>query len=67
MKNTPVKRQLIKNVIQDLRVLVQTDRVAADVRSEFDEVTPAVFGDGVNVLERRADGDMIVFVGRLKI
>lgn len=66
MKDTPVKRRMIASVLGDTLVLAQTEQVAADVRSEFDARDLRVLGNGVDVPERHADGDDIVFVGRLK-
>lgn len=66
MKDTPVKRKMIESVLRDTCVLVQTERVAADVRSEFDDTSLTVLGNGVDLPSTIADGDEIVFVGRLK-
>lgn len=66
MKDMPVKRGMIKSVLRDTRVLVQTERVAADVRSEFNDTSLTVLGNGVDIPSATADGDEIVFVGRLK-
>ncbi|QUO46919.1 glycosyltransferase family 4 protein [Halorubrum ruber] len=66
MKDTPVKRWMIRSVLREARVLVQTERIAADVRSEFDESSLTVLGNGVDIPSVTAEGDEIVFVGRLK-
>ncbi len=66
MKDTPIKRWMIGSVLRHTRVLVQTERVAADVRSEFDDTSLTVLGNGVDIPSATADGDDIVFVGRLK-
>lgn len=66
MKETPIKRWMIGSVLRDTRVLVQTERVAEDVRSVFDDTSLTVLGNGVDVPSATADGDEIVFVGRLK-
>ncbi|MFA1612241.1 glycosyltransferase family 4 protein [Halobellus rubicundus] len=66
MKDTPGKRWSIDRVLRDTLVLVQTERIARDVRTEFSETTLEVLGNGVDIPEGTADGDKLVFVGRLK-
>lgn len=66
MKENPVKRRMIRAVLEDTTVLVQTERIAEDVRSEFEPMDLRVLGNGVEVPETTADGDAIVFVGRLE-
>ncbi|WP_302080893.1 glycosyltransferase family 4 protein [Salinibaculum rarum] len=66
MKDTPGKRWAISKVLADTLVLVQTERVASDVRDEFSDSNLDVLGNGVDIPEQTADGDEIVFVGRLK-
>jgi glycosyltransferase involved in cell wall biosynthesis len=66
MKDTPGKRWMIKRVLADTRVLVQTEQIANDVYSEFPEATLTVLGNGIEIPEETATGDEIVFVGRLK-
>lgn len=66
MKDTPVKRWMIATVLADTRVLAQTERVASDVREEFPDSNIAVLGNGVDIPDQTADGDRLVFVGRLK-
>jgi glycosyltransferase involved in cell wall biosynthesis len=66
MKENPVKRWTIRTVLADTLVLVQTDRVRADVRREFPQSTLQVLGNGVDIPEETADGDAVVFVGRLE-
>ena len=66
MKENKVKRWLIRTVLRDTLVLVQTDRVRSDVLAEFPEATLSVLGNGVDVPNETADGDQVVFVGRLE-
>lgn len=66
MKENRVKRWTIQTVLRDTLVLVQTERIAADVRSEFPQATLRVLGNGVELPPERADGDAVVYVGRLK-
>jgi glycosyltransferase involved in cell wall biosynthesis len=66
MKDISWKRGMIKRVLSDTLVLVQTERIKHDVHSEFPDSTLHVLGNGVGFPEQRADGDKIVFVGRLK-
>ena len=66
MKDTPAKREMIESVLQDTCVLVQAERVATDVRSEFYDTSLTILGNGVDIPSATADGDEIVFVGRLK-
>jgi glycosyltransferase involved in cell wall biosynthesis len=66
MKQHRLKRWTIRQVLRDTLVLVQTERVRADVHREFPEATLRVLGNGVDVPDQPADGDAIVFVGRLE-
>lgn len=66
MKDTNWKRWMIERVLSDTLVLVQTERIERDVRSEFPDSTLRVLANGVDFPQERADGDKIVFVGRLK-
>jgi glycosyltransferase involved in cell wall biosynthesis len=66
MKEINWKRWMIKKVLADTLVLVQTEHIRRDVRSEFPDSTLRVLGNGVDLPEECADGDEIVFVGRLK-
>jgi len=66
MKDNRIKRWTIRTVLRDTPVLVQTDRVRADVLAEFPDATLSVLGNGVDVPEETADGDRVVFVGRLE-
>ncbi len=66
MKENVVKRWMIRRVLSDTTVLVQTERIAADVRSEFSTTDLEVVGNGVDLPKSMADGDKIVFVGRLE-
>jgi glycosyltransferase involved in cell wall biosynthesis len=65
MKDHPAKRWTIRRVFADTLVLVQTDRIRADVHREFPDATLRVLGNGVDEAEETADGDAVVFVGRL--
>ncbi|WP_018258232.1 glycosyltransferase family 4 protein [Halomicrobium katesii] len=66
MKANPVKRWLIRTVLWDTTVLVQSEAVRADVTAEFDPTDVRVLGNGVDVPAETASGDEIVFVGRLE-
>jgi glycosyltransferase involved in cell wall biosynthesis len=66
MKQHRIKRRLISTVLADTLVLVQTDRVRDDVLSEFPEANIRVLGNGVDIPDVTADGDKVVFVGRLE-
>lgn len=66
MKDHPIKRWTIRRVLADTLVLVQADRVRADVHREFPSADLRVLGNGVDVPEETADGDAVVFVGRLR-
>jgi len=67
MKDVRWKRWMIRRVLADTRVLVQAPGIADDVRSDFPDLDPdlAVLGNGVEVPEETADGEGVLFVGRL--
>jgi len=67
MRDVKWKRWMIKRVLGDTRVLVQAPGIETDVRAEFPNVDHnlAVLGNGVEVPEATADGDGVLFVGRL--
>lgn len=67
MKDVTWKRWIIKRVLGDTRVLVQAPGIESDVRADFPNVDHnlAVLGNGVEVPETTADGDDVLFVGRL--
>jgi glycosyltransferase involved in cell wall biosynthesis len=66
MKEHPVKRSTIRAVLADTLVLVQTGRIREDVRQEFPQSTIRVLGNGVDLPAETADGEAVVFVGRLE-
>ena len=66
MKDTPGKRWMIAKVLRDTVVLAQTERIATDVRDEFPDTNLEVLGNGVHIPGESANGDVLVFVGRLK-
>lgn len=66
MKDTPVKRWMIQHVLKDTTVLVQTEQIRADVEKEFEPKDLRILGNGVDIPDRTAEGDDIVFVGRLE-
>lgn len=66
MKKNRIKRWMIDQVFCDTLVLVQTDTIRKDVLREFPHANLQVLGNGVEVPEKTASGDSIVFVGRLK-
>lgn len=65
MKEVAWKRFLLERVFRDTLVLVQTPRIKSDVLAEFPEATLEVLGNGVEIPDQTANGDQIVFVGRL--
>lgn len=67
MKDVTWKRWMIKRVLEDTRVLVQAPGIRSDVRTEFPEVDHdlAVLGNGVEIPDSTADGNDVLFVGRL--
>lgn len=66
MKDNRVKRWLMQRVCEDALVLVQTGRVADDVREEFPHADLRILGNGVSLPDTVADGECVTFVGRLK-
>jgi glycosyltransferase involved in cell wall biosynthesis len=66
MKENPVKRWTIDRVLRDTVVLAQADNVRCDVEREFAPRDIRVIGNGVDLPDVVADGDHLVFVGRLK-
>lgn len=67
MKDVTWKRWMIKQVLEDTRVLVQAPEIEADVRAEFPDIDHelAILGNGVEVPESTTDGEGVLFVGRL--
>jgi glycosyltransferase involved in cell wall biosynthesis len=67
MKDVTWKRWMIERVLEDTRVLVQAPGIETDVRTEFPGINHelAVLGNGVEVPEETANGDDVLFVGRL--
>jgi glycosyltransferase involved in cell wall biosynthesis len=67
MKDTMWKRWMIKRVLRDTRVLVQAPGIKTDIETEFPDIDHelAVLGNGVEIPEATADGDDVLFVGRL--
>jgi len=63
------KRWMIRRVLADTRVLVQSEEIEKDVREFFPELDPdiGVLGNGVTVPEATSDLDsnVVLFVGRL--
>ncbi|PSP82183.1 glycosyltransferase family 4 protein [Halobacteriales archaeon QS_1_68_17] len=66
MKENPAKRWTMKRVAEDTLVLVQAENIRADVRGEFPDARLAVLGNGVDIPAEMADGDAVIYVGRLK-
>lgn len=67
MKGVGWKRWMIRRVLADTRVLVQAPGIADDVRADFPnvELDLAVLGNGVEVPAGTANGEGVLFVGRL--
>ena len=61
------KRWMMRRVLADTLVLAQSAEIRDDVESDFDDVDCDidVLGNAVSVPERRADGDGVLYVGRL--
>lgn len=66
MKDTFGKRWMIRQVVESQLVLVQTQSVREDVLSEFPGANLRILGNGVDIPGETADGDAVIFVGRLK-
>lgn len=66
MKQHRIKRFTIRRVLEDTLVLVQADRIRSDVLREFPQANLRVLENGVDIPEETADGDAVVFVGRLE-
>lgn len=64
LENT-YSRFMIQTVINDARVLVQNEKVEQDVLSDFPTANLTVVNNGVNIPDSTADGDKVVYVGRL--
>lgn len=66
MKDNPIKRWMMQRIFIDTVVLVQAENIREDVQEEFPDAQLEVLGNGVDVPDRMADGDAVIFVGRLK-
>jgi glycosyltransferase involved in cell wall biosynthesis len=66
MKEVNWKWWIIKNVLSNSLVLVQTERIQQDVLSEFPNANLRILGNGVDIPDKTADGDRIIYVGRLR-
>lgn len=67
MKDVGWKRWMIRRVLEDTRVLVQAPSISEDVRADFPaaNLDLAVLGNGVDVPDTTADGEDVLFLGRL--
>ncbi len=69
MRHTWWKRWMIRQVLSDTRVLVQSEEIEVDVREFIPELEPdiGVLGNGVTVPDEQAslDSNIVLFVGRL--
>ena len=69
MRHVRWKRWMIRRVLEDTRVLVQSEEIEEDVREFFPDLDPdiGVLGNGVTVPEVRSplDSNRVLFVGRL--
>jgi len=69
MRHVWWKRWMIRRVLADTRVLVQSEEIEKDVREFFPELDPdiGVLGNGVAVPDEQAslDSNIVLFVGRL--
>jgi len=66
MKDVQMKRWMISKVLADTTVLVQTPKIRQDVLSEFPEADLRILGNGVSIPDEAADGNAIIYIGRLK-
>jgi glycosyltransferase involved in cell wall biosynthesis len=66
MKDTPVKRWMIKKVLGNGLVLTVSERVIDDVIEEFPGTQLEAVPNGVPIIEMPCYGNAIIFVGRLK-
>jgi len=65
MKDDRVKRWTMERVFDTALVLVQTEGIRQDVLREFPDASLRVLGNGVDVPDQTADGEGVVFIGRL--
>lgn len=69
MREVRWKRWMIRRVLADTRVLVQSPEIEEDVRAYFPDLNPdlGILGNGVDVPEKPAkpDSNLVLFVGRL--
>jgi glycosyltransferase involved in cell wall biosynthesis len=67
MKDVAWKRWMIERVLKDTRVLVQAPGIKTDVRTEFPDIDHdlSVLGNGVEIPETTADGEGVLYLGRL--
>lgn len=66
MKEHRLKRRMIRRVLDDSLTLTVSDGVIDDVLEEFPDAKLRSIHNGVDIPDDTADGDEIVFVGRLK-
>jgi glycosyltransferase involved in cell wall biosynthesis len=66
MKENAIKRGMIRRVLHDTLVLVQTEGIRTDVAEEFPQSELRVLGNGVDLPDATADGKAVIFVGRLE-
>jgi len=69
MRGTNWKRWMMKVVLKDTLVLVQAADIREDVLNDFAGIASAVnielLGNGVDIPKKTADGDTVLYVGRL--
>lgn len=67
MNDVRWKRWMMRRVLVDTLVLAQSDEIKADLENDFDDVDSQidVLGNGVHLPSESADGDGILYVGRL--
>lgn len=66
MKDNRIKRWMMERVFEDTLVLTVSDKVIGDVHAEFPDARLRTVSNGITIPDETADGEAIVFVGRLK-
>lgn len=64
-KESRIGRAVIDEVFSESSVMVMADKVRRDVLAEFPDADVHIIGKGVDIPDRTAKGDSIVYIGRL--
>ena len=67
MNDVGWKRWMMRRVLADTLVLAQSEEIRDDITADFDDIDCEieVLGNGVSVPDETADGDGVLYVGRL--